>query len=169
MAQQTTQEFKRLKKLPVRTMDWIGSVSSLVVHTILFALSFLLGLVGAFEWDRILLVLTTLVSLEAIYMAIFIQMGVNRTAQGLQDVEEDIEGIQEGFEDLQEDVSEIQEDVHDLGEDVEDISEDIDEIQKDDQQEEVSDKKQEQILVSMESQLKVLMKEIEALKHNKNN
>jgi hypothetical protein len=41
----------------------------------------------------VLLVLTTLVSLEAIYLSIFIQMAVNRTAQSIKEVEEDFEEI----------------------------------------------------------------------------
>jgi cell division protein FtsL len=66
--------------------------------------------------DKILLILTTAVSLEAIYLAIFIQMTVNRNTQSIEDIEEDIEDIQE--------------DVEELSEDVEDISEDIDAIQE---------------------------------------
>lgn len=61
--------------------------------------------------DQILLILTTAVSLEAIYLAIFIQMTVNKTTQSLEQGEEDIDEIQEDVEDIQEDVDEIQEDV----------------------------------------------------------
>lgn len=45
-----------------------------------------------------MLILTTAVSLEAIYLAIFIQMTVNRTSESLEEVEEDIEDLQEDIE-----------------------------------------------------------------------
>lgn len=97
--------------------EWVGSVSSLVVHTIFFMLCFLLGIFGV-PWNSVLLVLTTLVSLEAIYLAIFIQMTVNRNSQSLEEVEEDIDEIQEDIDDIQEDVDEIQENIDDIQEDV---------------------------------------------------
>jgi len=56
------------------------------------------------------------VSLEAIYLSIFIQMSVNRTKESLASVEKDIDEIQEDVDDIQEDVEDIQEDVEDLNE-----------------------------------------------------
>jgi septal ring factor EnvC (AmiA/AmiB activator) len=109
----------------------IGSTKSLVVHTVIFAASFLAALVGLIDWDRMLLVLTTLVSLEAIYLSLLIQITVNRHTQSLKDVEEDIEEIQEDVEELGEDMEDIQEDLEEISEDIEEISEDIDEIQED--------------------------------------
>ena len=41
-----------------------------------------------------LLVLTTLLSIEAIYLALFIQMSVNKTSKSLAEVEKDIDVIQ---------------------------------------------------------------------------
>lgn len=70
-----------------------------------------------------LLVLTTLVSLEAIYLAIFIQMSINQTTESLEVVEHDIDEIQEDIDEIQEDVDEIQEDVDEIQEDVEGITE----------------------------------------------
>jgi len=61
--------------------------------------------------DQILLVLTTVLSLEAIYLAIFIQMTVNKNTKSLRIVEKDIDEIQEDIDEIQEDVEEIQEDV----------------------------------------------------------
>jgi peptidoglycan hydrolase CwlO-like protein len=78
-----------------------------------------------------LLVLTTALSLEAIYLAIFIQMTVNANTASLREVEEDIDEIQEDVEELGEDLDEIQEDIGEIQEDVEEMSEDIDEIQED--------------------------------------
>ena len=48
---------------------WIGSPSSIVLHTIFFVVMLALIFIG-FNTDTILLVLTTIVSLEAIYLAI---------------------------------------------------------------------------------------------------
>ena len=110
------------KKSMVMT-KWIGTPASLVVHTLIFAVAFILPFFGVFSIDEILLILTTLVSLEAIYLAIFIQMTINRQTKQIEDVGENIEGIQEEVEDLGEDVQEI-------SKDVEDISEDIDKIQE---------------------------------------
>ena len=109
--------------LEERITTLIGSFPSLLVHTALFAGAFALGGLGVFSWEIILLVLTTIVSLEAIYLAIFIQMAVNRNTQSLKEVEEDIEEIQEDVEELSEDVDEIQEDIEEIQEDVEDMSE----------------------------------------------
>ncbi len=84
-----------------------------------------------YEPDFVLLVLTTLVSLEAIYMAIFIQMAVNRNTQSLYEVEEDIEEIQEDVGEIQEDVGEIQEDVAEVQENMDKIQEEILDEQQD--------------------------------------
>lgn len=83
----------------------IGTSTSIVIHTLLFIGIFSLRLFGQ-STEEILLILTTAVSLEAIYLAIFIQMTVNRTTESLAGVEEDIDDIQEDIDDIQEDVSE---------------------------------------------------------------
>lgn len=101
----------------------IGSVPSLVLHTLVFAAAFALGAFGVASWEIVLLVLTTVVSLEAIYLAIFIQMSVNRNTASLREVEEDIDEIQEDVEELGEDMDEIQEDIEEIQEDVEDMTE----------------------------------------------
>ena len=49
--------------------------------------------------------------MEAIYLAIFIQMTVNRNTESIEDIEEDIEDIQEDVEELSEDVEELSEEV----------------------------------------------------------
>lgn len=92
-------------------IDWIGSTASLVIHTLLFLISFALILFGV-ETEKVLLVLTTAVSLEAIYLAIFIQMTVNSNTQSLQEVEEDIDEIQRDVDKLEED--EVEDDLHDV-------------------------------------------------------
>src|SRR5687768_8831185 len=90
-----------LEKISVKMTDWVGTPWSLLVHTILFAGVFSLRYFG-FGTDYIMLVLTTAVSLEAIYLSIFIQMSVNRATDSLEEVEEDIEDIQEDVDDDEE-------------------------------------------------------------------
>ncbi len=103
-------------------MWWIGSVQSVIVHSVFFVVCFLLPILQIVEWDQMLLVLTTVVSLEAIYLAIFIQMSVNKST--------------EHIEDLKEDVTEIQEDIEEISDDIEDIQEDIEEINDDENDDE---------------------------------
>jgi len=125
-------KISKLKKddLADKMTKWLGSVPSLIVHTVCFVAVFILGLLG-FDWEMLLLVLTTAVSLEAIYLAIFIQMSVNRTSESLAEVGEDIEEIQTDVGDIAEDVGEIAEDVEDIAEDVGEIQTDVDELQED--------------------------------------
>lgn len=113
-----------------KATNWIGSVQSLIVHTIIFVGSFGFLLLGV-SFDKILLVLTTLLSFEAIYLSIFIQMSVNRHEQALQSVGEDVDDIQESMDDLHETVTEISEDIDEIQEDIDEIQEDIDDIQED--------------------------------------
>lgn len=131
-----------LESISTRVPEWIGTPYSLVVHTVLFVGIFSLNFFGV-GTDEILLILTTLVSLEAIYLAIFIQITVNRQAASLKSVEEDVE---------------------ELSEDVEDISEDIDEIQADDEEDESKDQRLAQTLQNIEKQLQTLQEEISSFK-----
>lgn len=86
--------FNFLEKISFKLTEWIGTPISLIIHTLLFFGIFSLRRFGV-TTDYILLVLTTAVSLEAIYLSIFIQMSVNRATESLEEVEEDIEDIQE--------------------------------------------------------------------------
>ena len=129
---------QQLEGLAIRTTELIGTPISIIVHTFLFAMAFLFYFVGV-HFETILLVLTTVLSLEAIYLSLFIQLSVNKNTQSLEEVEEDIEEIQEDVEGLDKEFDEIQEDVEglegnikklregikDIGEDIEDISEDV--------------------------------------------
>lgn len=110
--------------------EWMGSISSLIVHTILFSGAFLLVLFWV-EMDKMLAILTNIVSLEAIYLAIFIQMAVNKNTKSLKEVEKDIDEIQEDVDEIQEDIEEIQEDVEEIEKDVDSIEKDVDELQED--------------------------------------
>ncbi len=108
----------------------IGSIWSLIIHSTLFLLTFSLTFFGI-SFDRILLVLTTVLSLEAIYLSIFIQMSVNRNTQAIEETQKDIEEIQEDVEEIAEDVENIEEHVEEIAEDMEHIEEDVKEIAED--------------------------------------
>lgn len=123
-------DMEKIEQLAIRATKWIGSPASLVIHTMLFVGTFILILIGI-DANTVLLVLTTIVSLEAIYLSIFIQMSVNRNTHRLHAVSKEVEEISEDIDEIQEDIDEIQEDVEEISEDVEEISEDVDEIQKD--------------------------------------
>jgi low affinity Fe/Cu permease len=90
-----------LETISIKMTDWVGTPWSLILHTLLFVGIFTLRHFG-FSRDYVLLLLTTAVSLEAIYLSIFIQMSVNRATQSLEEVEEDIEDIQEDVDDDEE-------------------------------------------------------------------
>ena len=129
---------RKIQNTALAFTRWVGSPASLVTHTLIFAGFFIAVKTGLIGYDEMLLVLTTVVSLEAIYLAIFIQMTINRTTQELAEVGEDIEEIQEDIGEIQEDVDELQEDVEDIVEEDEtEKREDshekatLDEIQKD--------------------------------------
>lgn len=131
MLRQRTQKYlNNVDKFAIKATRSIGSTNSLIIHTILFGLSFILVLLGA-SLDRVLLVLTTIVSLEAIYLSIFIQMSVNRTTRRLNAVSRDIDEIQKDVEEISEDIDEIQKDVEEISEDVDEIQKDVEEISED--------------------------------------
>ena len=120
----------------------VGTPASILVHTLIF-LTFTGVLLTGFNFEKVLLVWNTMVSLEAIYLAIFIQMTVNRNTQSLEGVEEDIE---------------------DISEDVEDISEDIEDIQEEDKEDEVAEAKTQESLNHIQRRLQSIMNEVESLK-----
>lgn len=126
-----------LEKVSLKVTNWIGTPQSIVVHTLMFAGIFGLKFLGVGA-EEILLILTTAVSLEAIYLAIFIQMTVNRNTESLEAVEDDIEDIQEDVKGLEEDVEEIQEDT--------------------------DEQKNQQTLSKIESGLQKLLEDVETLK-----
>lgn len=152
-----------IESVAVRATRWIGSTTSLLIHTILFGTSFVLYFFDI-DIDKILLVVTTIVSLEAIYLSIFIQMSVNRQDKKLHDVAEDVEDIQEDVDEIQKDVDEIQEDVDEIQKDVDDIQEDVEDIQEEDEEDEREDKKDEEVMIRIEDTLGRLIEEVMDLK-----
>ena len=133
-----------IQKISLLIPLWIGSTKSLVIHTLFFIFPFSLYFFNI-DFNTVMLILTTAVSLEAIYLSIFILMSGNIQIAAIKD-------IQENVEDIQEDVKEIQEDVEDIQENVEEI-----------QDEEEYDK----ILESIEKALKTLTEEVVILKNRK--
>ena len=127
LSDQNQEKLSVLEKIANGIIWWVGSIQSLVFHTIFFVVSFALPVFKIVEFEHMLLVLTTIVSLEAIYLAIFIQMSVNKSSEHIEDLKEDVGEIQEDIEEIQEDIDEIQEDIDEIQEDVEEINEDDDE------------------------------------------
>jgi len=159
-------EVSALERLAEQSARAIGSVTSLALHSVFFVGIFFLEFFGI-SFDKILLILTTVVSLEAIYLAIFIQMTVNRHDTKLLEVHEHIEDIQEDVEEISEDIEDIQEDVEEIGEDVEgiqkeveEIGDDVEDISEDDQERKTTDEKLEKI----ESALQSLIRDIEEVR-----
>ena len=154
-----TENSTMLDKMADSVISWIGSTSSLVFHTLLFITSFLLPLFKVVEFEEMLLVLTTIVSLEAIYLSIFIQMSVNKSNKHIEVIKEDVNEIQEDIDEIQEDIDEIQEDI-------DEIQEDIDEIADDEEEDEHKEKDQKVILKSNVSNNKQEIKELKAKIHD---
>ncbi len=156
-----------------RFTQWVGSPASIFVHTILFISAFALVLFGV-EFDSVLLILTTAVSLEAIYLALFIQMSVNKNTRSLADVEEDIEEIAEDVEGIEKDIDEIQEDVEgiekdidEIQEDVDEMQEDVEEIEKDNEEDDLHDAATMKTLNTLQTYIQKLMEDIQTLKDQK--
>lgn len=154
-----TENSTMLDKMADSVISWIGSTSSLVFHTLLFITSFLLPLFKVVNFEEMLLVLTTIVSLEAIYLSIFIQMSVNKSNKHIEVIKEDVNEIQEDIDEIQEDIDEIQEDI-------DEIQEDIDEIADDEDEDEHKEKAQKVILKSNVSNNKQEIKELKAKIHD---
>ncbi len=116
-----------LERVAIGSTKYIGSPTSLVIHTIFFVCVFGLQKFG-FSFDQTMLILTTAVSLEAIYLSLFIQMTVNRQARQIAAVSDDVDDIQEDVEEISKDIDEIQEDVDSIQENSEEISDDLEGI-----------------------------------------
>lgn len=162
---------KQLEETALKITKAVGSPLSIVIHSILFLGSFAIAFFGYVDFDRMLLLLTTIVSLEAIYLALFIQMTINYQGQAIAEVSHDVEEIQENVEEISEDVGEIQEDVEELQEDVEEISEDVEEMSEDveelneeDAEEEKEEEKQKKAIEDIHHDLQRLLIDIEKLK-----
>jgi septal ring factor EnvC (AmiA/AmiB activator) len=153
-----------LERIASKATRWIGSIESLIAHTILFAGAFMFILFGV-PFATVLLFLTTIVSLEAIYLSIFIQMSVNKATKDIEYIQEDVEDIQEDVDEIQEDVAEIEKDVDEIQEDVAEIEKDVDEIQEDVEEDEKEELARDKALMDkIELTLESLMSEIKHIK-----
>lgn len=125
---------KRVKKVtkPKTRLDslvtWVGTPASLVAHTIFFVFMLSLRLFGVSASD-VMLILTTVVSLEAIYLNIFIQMGVNRQADEQAEtrsvLSSEISSLHETVEEVQETMEEVQETMEDVQETIDESPENV--------------------------------------------
>lgn len=121
-----------LEDISYKIVSWVGTPYSVLVHTLFFISIPMLGLIGL-DLRFILLIFTTWLSVEAIYLAIFIQMTVNRNTESLEDVEEDLEAFGEDIEDIQEDVND-EEEAHkillNIGTELKHIQQDLNTLKK---------------------------------------
>jgi low affinity Fe/Cu permease len=122
------------ERLAFTATKYIGSIPSLVLHTFFFVGIFSLYIFG-YSFETILLILTTVVSLEAIYLSIFIQMTVNKQSEIIAEVSEDVEDISEEVEEISKDIDELQEDIEEISDDVDELSEEIEEDDQEDARE----------------------------------
>jgi uncharacterized membrane protein len=140
-----------LEYLSTNISRLMGSMNSLIIHTILFLLSYLLIFLG-FNEEKIFDLLTNIVSLEAIYLSIFLLMSGNLQLKKLHDVATNVHDVATNVKEIQEDVDEIQDNI-------DEIQEDIDEIQEDQDDDEILNK--------IDTTLNVLIKEVAELKKRK--
>jgi peptidoglycan hydrolase CwlO-like protein len=152
-----------LLEILLKIPENIGTPVSLIIHTIIFVVFLSAPKVFGIPADSVNIFFTTLLSLEAIYLAIFIQMSINQSNVEIQELQEDIE--------------EIQEDVEEIAEDLEEINENVDEIQEDIEEDTVEDEKivtmamqnKEQIatnsqeLIELKAQFAKILNELEKL------
>jgi peptidoglycan hydrolase CwlO-like protein len=146
-----------LQKIALAVVNWIGSPESVIVHTIIFVIAFASVLFNFLPFVTLLLILNTVISLEAIYLALFNQLAINYANEGIDAVGKDIDELQEDVEEIQEDVGEISEDVDELQEDVEEMSEDEVEEQR-------IHAEHNKTLADIQNDLRKLMGDIERLK-----
>lgn len=154
---------ERAEKLALTAPQYIGSVTSLILHTLFFVGIFALYIIG-YSFETILLILTTVVSLEAIYLSIFIQMTVNKQGEIIAEVSEDVEDISEEMEEISRDIDELQEDVEEISDDVEELSEEIEEDDQEDAREHAEEVAR---IEKIEGMLAELLTEIKSIREKK--
>lgn len=96
-------QYSSIEKLAYAARKWIRTPQSVLVHTIFFILVYGLMLVFPKNKDQIVNLITNIVSIEAIYLTLFVLMGTHEVRQGVRDVAENVEDILEDTEDLTED------------------------------------------------------------------
>lgn len=88
-----------LENLANKASEWVGSVPSMIIHTLIFVAAFLTILFGV-PFATVLLWVTTIVSLEAIYLSIFVQFSVNQQKKQITEHGENIDDLHEKIDSL---------------------------------------------------------------------
>lgn len=158
---------RRIQRAALGVTRWVGSPSSILVHSFFFAACFFAAYVHLVPFDRMLLVLTTLVSLEAIYLSIFIQISINSANEAIEEIEKDVDEIQEDVDEIQEDVEGIEKDVDEIQEDVDELQEDVEEMTEEEKKEHHAEKEEKATLEEIQRDLRKLMKDITRLQEKK--
>ena len=65
----------KLENTFINFTKWVGSVPSIILHTLFFVVALSLPFFGI-DFEKVLLIVTTVVSLEAIYLSLFIKIKV---------------------------------------------------------------------------------------------
>jgi hypothetical protein len=85
----TRKRGNHIEDFAIKLTEWVGTPTSIIIHTIVFMTAFLAYFLGA-SIELVLLVMTTFLSIEAIYLSLFIQFSVNHATQSIEDVEENL-------------------------------------------------------------------------------
>ena len=112
MVSTTDKDSKFFDRVSDRITSWMGSTQSILAHTAILTATFSLIPLGL-DPDSVLLVTTTILSIEAIFLAIFIQRSVNAQSIRLESaIEKIVKNVTENIEEpLDEVVAEIRETV----------------------------------------------------------
>lgn len=83
-----------------KAIKFIGSVPSIMLHTIFFLC---IGSLYFFHINinTVLLTLTTMLSLEAVYLSLFIQYSINKNTEELSIIEDELDIIESDIEHIQ--------------------------------------------------------------------
>lgn len=118
-----------MQKIFLQIPNLLGSTKSIVIHTISIITMFLLAFVGV-EFDTILLIVTTVLTIEAIYLSLFLQLSMNQNSKDIEEIKQDADEIQHDLEEIQEDTEEIQKEIGEIQEDTEEIQKEVDELEE---------------------------------------
>jgi hypothetical protein len=153
-----------LLEILLKIPENIGTPISLIIHTVIFIFFLSAPKALGVPADSVNIFFTTLLSLEAIYLAIFIQMSINQSNMEIQELQEDIEEIQEDVEEIAEDLDEINENVDEIQEDIEEIEEEEKISMSKENKKEIEANKLE--LAELKIQLAKILSELEKLNNN---
>lgn len=113
-----TDLFPSFDKLANKMAWFLGSNASILTHTFIFEFFLILVILG-YNLDSVMLILTTIVSLEAIYLSIFIQRTTNKQSEKLERFVREIRyntvtHLEEPMDKVVNDLRELAEDTHQL-------------------------------------------------------